>query len=199
MALLLFVAAAAFAEQKITIQAGDARLATIQGRLFLSGVAFTGNIESRYPSGNLQSHTAYQDGLRHGQKRTWYDTGDFSHASLFVAGRRQGTALGWWSNGQLQYQRYYEAGLLSGETLEWNEAGVLQYRQHFIDGREEGLQQGWHDDGELAFSYVFKDGRRYGVLGSRPCFNANPASESIFNADIGITQAVEHDRGIENE
>ena len=197
--LLLLISAAAHAEQTTKVQAGDARLATIQGRLFLSGVAYTGIIVSLHPSGNLKSQTAYQDGLRQGQKRTWYGNGDFGHASLFVAGRRQGTALGWWPNGQLQYQRYYEGGLLSGEALEWNEAGVLQYRQHFVDGREEGLQQGWHDDGEVAFNYVFKDGRRYGVLGSKPCFNANPESVTVFNADIAVTQVVALGRGVENE
>jgi len=189
MLLALLLSASVSAEQTSTVQAGDARLATIQGRLFLSGVAFTGVLESHHPSGALKAQTAYEDGLRHGQKLTWYGDGDFAHASLYVSGRRQGTALGWWSNGQLQYQRYYENGLLSGEALEWNEAGVLQYRQNFVDGREEGLQQGWHDDGAVSFNYVFKDGRRYGVLGSKPCFNANPESDTFFNADIAITRA----------
>ena len=136
-ALLVFTTSV-YAESNNHVQAGDTRLATTQGRLFLSGVAYTGIIESLHPSGVLKSQTAYQDGLRHGQKLTWYDTGDFGHASLFVAGRRQGTALGWWPNGQIQYQRYYESGLLSGEALEWNEAGVLQYRQQFVDGRLRG-------------------------------------------------------------
>lgn len=135
----------------------DPRLQRQHGQWFLDGIAFSGQLADHYSDGNIKSIN-------------WFENG-----------QREGQAQGWWPGGELQYQRHYENGLLHGEFLEFYRTGQIRYQQIFEDGRESGLQQGWHEDGEAAFAYAYRDGRRYGVLGSRPCFNANPEATETFN------------------
>jgi antitoxin component YwqK of YwqJK toxin-antitoxin module len=97
----------------------------LDGRMCLDGEPFTGVAFELYePEGVLDFEVAFQNGIRSGPRRAWFETGQPSEDSSMFSGVLHGKHREWHRNGQLSEESDYELGFKLRSKC-WDEKGNL--------------------------------------------------------------------------
>jgi antitoxin component YwqK of YwqJK toxin-antitoxin module len=145
-------------------------------------------IRSFHPGGELESESAWRDGIRHGWAYRWDDPGVLLSAEPYENGVPHGTAYQWacdgrligsytlehgtgidlwwqeWMDGSacLSEASWMQAGLLHGIRWWFNGRGKLSHEEQMHRGLSHGIERMWNSEGKLRRGYP-----RYWVQGER--------------------------------
>ncbi|MEU1520538.1 hypothetical protein ABZ490_52080 [Streptomyces sp. NPDC005811] len=92
-------------------------------RLLFRGELFTGEAVE-HQDGALVSLECYEEGLRHGPNREWYEDGRLRSEGTARRGRPVGVSRAWHPSGLLAHERVFaDDGLTMLSDHEWDENG----------------------------------------------------------------------------
>lgn len=141
------------------------------GFMLYKGTLFTGVAKLFLDnSKNLKYIVTYQNGIKNGVSKRWYDNGNINYETQYVNGRKQGLTKVWYKNGQLQSEATYFKGVIHGKKVTWYATGEKQKERKLRYGQEHGLQKAWRKTGKLYANYEAVNGRIFGLLGSNMCY-----------------------------
>ncbi|MGY5356004.1 toxin-antitoxin system YwqK family antitoxin [Wenyingzhuangia sp. IMCC45467] len=141
------------------------------GHIMYDTILFTGIAkEFKTNDKTLKYLVTYQNGLKNGLCKKWYDNGVLNYETSYVKGRKQGLTKIWFKNGQLQSEATYYKGVIHGEAKVWYPTGEIQKERNLEYGQEVGLQKAWRKNGKLYANYEAVNGRIFGLLGSNMCY-----------------------------
>jgi antitoxin component YwqK of YwqJK toxin-antitoxin module len=89
----------------------------------LDGKPFTGTAYSRFPNGQLQNATQYQNGLKQGYMLVWYPDGRPQLMSNYKKGYLNGVFKGWYQFGGVIYNLVMKSGAYSGDQRYESDTG----------------------------------------------------------------------------
>lgn len=172
---VMLAAAAALAvwgRGRMPVDASDARLSRVDGRVMRDGVPFTGTLAERAVDGRLLATTPYREGLREGESLRFDEDGTLLERRIWSGGLRQGIHVGWYPrSGRPRFLYVFAGDVSDGPACEWSDrpGSPLVGRWQYVRGIEWGMQRVWRDDGVLRASYLASGGARYGLRGKKEC------------------------------
>lgn len=84
-----------------------------------------------YPEGQLKMEGRFQNKLREGEWKSWYEDGTLWSIGTFKAGKRHGKGIVYHPNGTKSIEGTYEEGRRIGVWKSWDESGNLLSEQRF--------------------------------------------------------------------
>jgi antitoxin component YwqK of YwqJK toxin-antitoxin module len=151
------------------VEWGDEFVSSSKGVTYYRGERFTGTQYQLYPSGDTVSVVAFENGLRNGMSREWFDGGRHKSIRFYHNGKMEGEHLGWYANGQRRFVYHFSNDVFHGSVKEWAMNGNPYREFNYVDGQERGRQKMWEADGRLKANYEVRNGRKYGLAGSKNC------------------------------
>ncbi|MEO9507912.1 MAG: toxin-antitoxin system YwqK family antitoxin, partial [Nonlabens ulvanivorans] len=153
----------------VRVNKKDIVISKTTGLRLYKGTAFTGEVATYYPSGQLAKLSRYESGLRHGFLKQWFPNGKMSFNSEYSKGIVNGVTTSWWSNGHLRSVSPFLNGKVHGNTQQWYATGEIFKKMHYEQGKEVGLQQAWRRNGKLYSNYEYVNGRIFGLKRANMC------------------------------
>ncbi|MCL1152332.1 toxin-antitoxin system YwqK family antitoxin [Shewanella ulleungensis] len=142
---------------------------------------FTGDAVTFYPNGQMAKLAHFEQGLRDGFLRQWFENGTLAFDSHYVFGVLEGITRSWWSNGNMRSESVYHQGKVNGTSLQWYATGERFKKMNYVDGVEAGLQQAWRRNGKLFSNYQYINGRVFGLKRSNMCVGLE--NEEVVESD----------------
>lgn len=142
---------------------------------------FTGDAVTFYPNGQMAKLAHFEQGLRDGFLRQWFENGTLAFDSHYVFGVLEGITRSWWSNGNMRSESVYHQGKVNGASLQWYATGERFKKMNYVDGVEAGLQQAWRRNGKLFSNYQYINGRVFGLKRSNMCVGLE--NEEVVESD----------------
>lgn len=99
-----------------------------------------GEVEARYPSGQLRARGRYVHGRAEGAWETWHDNGQQWRVGAYVGGRE------------------------TGRWTEYHATGAMMFEGSFVDGRLDGPWRTYFEDGRPAGEGTIERGRLIGKV-----------------------------------
>ncbi|MBZ0243678.1 MAG: hypothetical protein K8F24_10720 [Bacteroidales bacterium] len=84
-----------------------------------------------YPGGQLKMEGSFENTLREGEWKSWYEDGTLWSSGSFKAGKRHGIGIVYHPNGTKSIEGTYEEGRRTGLWKSWDESGNLISEQRF--------------------------------------------------------------------
>ncbi len=140
------------------------------GLYYLNGHPFSGYVQWRSATGQLQKLVSLYKGEKHGKYRTFYDNGIPYEIRHFKNNKSSGRHYGYWPNGNMQFDYTYADDKQEGEFMRWYSDGKRYMFLHYINDKEQGLQQAWRRNGKLFINYEARDGHKYGLQETDLCY-----------------------------
>lgn len=166
-------------KEEMMVNATQAKVAWVAGRMTLNNEVFSGALFQIYPNTkDTASVEHYEKGLEDGIWRKYYPSGQLYEIRAYDHGKKTGTYEAWWENGKRMRVFEFDKDEYQGVCREWNIEGQLIREMHYEKGHEQGAQKMFYDNGKIRSNYLVLDGRRYGLLGTKNCRNI---SEKVFS------------------
>ena len=162
----------------IMVNKANVILKASKGVWLINDRPFTGTVFELSKEGDTLSLSGYEDGLEHGQWKTFYNNHQLQTIRYYDHGKKTSELKSWYENGQLQVVATFKNDEYDGVLKEWDDQGNLLKELTYRMGHENGPQHAWHPNGKVRSNYTVIEGRRYGLLGTKNCTNvsdnANP-------------------------
>lgn len=140
------------------------------GVYYLNNQPFSGYIQWRSATGQLQKSASVYKGEKHGMYRTFYNNGAPYEIRFFKNNKSNGRHYGYWNNGNMQFDYTYADDKQEGEFKRWYPDGKRYMLLHYANDKEQGLQQAWRNNGKLFINYEARDGHKYGLQETDLCY-----------------------------
>jgi len=104
----------------------------------------------------------YNDTIRYGIYKEYYDNGIIMYEVLYIDGKREGVLNKYYRSGELLNKYNYENGIDEGRYLEYYKSGILKKDIQSIHGEKFGESYIYSEDGKIEY-YVYNihDKSRY--------------------------------------
>ena len=153
------------------VSADSLELIATKNMVLYEGKPFSDTAVSYYENGKQAITIDYNNGIRNGYYRKWFDSGLLSFESRYIAGKRNGKTASWWRNGNKRSESNFVNGIAEGSQKEWYMSGAIFKQVNLVAGKENGLQQSWRENGKIYNNYEAKDGRIFGLKRASLCFS----------------------------
>jgi len=111
-----------------------------------------------FENGRVQLEGNYQDGLREGEWRSFYENADDLEKNIYKHGKLNGLYEAWYENGVLQVSGNFINDKREGEWIWYSENGNITSIANFINGKKEGTQKFWNNFNTLLKEEIYKNG-----------------------------------------
>jgi len=92
---------------------------------------YSGKVTSIRPFIGSTIEERYENGIKHGLYRSWYQNGQLEAEGNYVNGEIDGAVRAWHENGQLKLEATYLSGLENGLYREWSKDGQLLFEENY--------------------------------------------------------------------
>jgi antitoxin component YwqK of YwqJK toxin-antitoxin module len=127
-----------------------------------SNKPFTGNVTSKYESGQNAYSASYKDGKLNGEVLEYFRNGQMKLKTSYSMGILDGEALEYFENGQMKLKSFYSLDTLDKEYVEYFPEGGYKVKCSYIHGHLDGpymaYQSGYLKKG------AYKNGKEVGVF-----------------------------------
>jgi antitoxin component YwqK of YwqJK toxin-antitoxin module len=89
----------------------------------------------------------YNESIRHGVARWWYQNGQLNLETLYHEGLKHGVEKWWYDNGQIECEHIYHEGQLHGIERNWYKNGQLESEEYYLYGSKVTKEEYDADDG----------------------------------------------------
>jgi hypothetical protein len=128
---------------------------------------FSGDAVTYYPNGEMAKLAHFEQGLRDGFLKQWFDNGTLAFDSKY--------------RGNMRSESIYLQGKVNGVSLQWYATGELFKKMNYENGLEVGLQQAWRRNGKLYSNYQYINGRVFGLKRANMCVGLE--DENVIESD----------------
>ena len=144
--------------------------------LVLNNQPVNGIVTKYWDNGKLMSEKSYEEGLRVGEFKDYYENGELEHNIIFEKGVYI-SCVGYYKNGAVEHEKdtdrnvfYYKNGKLLGEGnknkndeleglfKEYYKNGKLKRESNYKNGEEDGVFKQYHKNGRLAIQGEYLGG-----------------------------------------
>ncbi len=101
--------------------------------LYYRDSLFSGTFKSQKE--DVLEEKQYQNGLRHGIQKIFFQKGNLKQATLFTNGLENGRRIEYYCCGAKKMNASYTEGELDGTLEEWDDSGVLKVRKTYFKGK----------------------------------------------------------------
>jgi antitoxin component YwqK of YwqJK toxin-antitoxin module len=122
-------------------------------------IPFKGNekLQLKYANGTVAYIEEYEDGLRHGPRKTYYPNGKLCESYSYVKGNHEGPYELYFASGKLLEKGIYKMDEVEGKVETFNEDGTLYKTEEYKMGTRNGKAV-LYSKGVKTKEYIFWDG-----------------------------------------
>lgn len=110
---------------------------------------FEGELVTFDLNGKKYSSIQYNNGLKHGAQKFYYDDGNISSLEYFSKGTLNGHARSFYQTGKIKEELEYENGFKQGPHRKFYEDGTLQEENNYVDSKKQGRSRFYDKNNKL--------------------------------------------------
>ena len=177
---MIFSGSCSNEKKPLILDASHSDLVLVNGILQLNDMPFSGDLNTYYPNGDLESEVEYDAGKKHGYEKRWLTNGALYMERFYTNGFKSGTHKAWWENGSLKFEYHFnDNGEYDGSVKEWYETGQPYMSFNYENGKESGSQRLWKADGRIKANYEVVNDERFGLIGLKKCYTVTVNSDEV--------------------